>query len=43
MVFIDRFLSAFELPAGIADNPAAWVTGHYSNPYPGPVGRLPAG
>lgn len=41
VVFIDRFLSAFELPSAIADNPAIWLQGQYSgrDPYPGPGGR----
>jgi hypothetical protein len=36
VVFIDRFLSAFELPTGVADNPAIYVHGQNSgrNPYP---------
>src|SRR5579884_2962312 len=25
VVFIDRFLAAFELPASVADNPAIWL------------------
>lgn len=40
-VFIDRFLSAFELPASVADNPAIWVKGRWSgrNPYPTGTGE----
>lgn len=40
VVFIDRFLAAFELPASVADNPAVWVTGNFSgrNPEPGSGG-----
>jgi hypothetical protein len=38
VVFIDRFLSAFELPASIADHPAIYLRGRYSgrNAYPDP-------
>jgi hypothetical protein len=38
--FIDLFLSAFDLPASAADQPAIWVHGRYSgrNPYPAPTG-----
>lgn len=41
VLFIDRFLSAFELPATVADNPAIWLTGNFSgrNPYPGSDGQ----
>jgi hypothetical protein len=40
-VFIDRFLSAFELPTSVADNPAIWVRGRWSgrNPYPTRTGE----
>jgi hypothetical protein len=36
VVFIDRFLAAFELPSSVADNPAIWLHGRYSgrNRYP---------
>jgi len=30
VVFIDRYLSAFELPESLADNPAIWVKGPFS-------------
>ena len=35
VVFIDRFLAAFELPSTLADNPAIYVTGRWSgrNPF----------
>ena len=41
VVFIDRFLSAFELPSAAADGPAIWVQGRWSgrNPFVGPGGR----
>lgn len=48
VVFVDRFLSAFELPAATADGPAIWLAGRFSgrNPYPGeggyPSDRYPA-
>jgi hypothetical protein len=40
VVFVDRFLSAFELPATVADGPAIWVKGPWSgrNPFPGDDG-----
>jgi hypothetical protein len=40
VVFIDRFLSAFELPATVADGPAIWVKGRWSgrNPFAGEGG-----
>jgi Gluconate 2-dehydrogenase subunit 3 len=31
VVFIDRFLSAFDLPASVADNPAIYLRGPWSN------------
>jgi len=36
VVFIDRFLSAFELPSAVADGPPVWLSGPFSgrNPYP---------
>lgn len=36
VVFIDRLLAAFQLPASVADNPAIYLRGPYSNrnPYP---------
>ncbi len=36
VVFIDRFLAAFELPSHVADNPAIYLNGNFSgrNPYP---------
>jgi len=36
VVFIDRFLAAFELPPAVADNPAIYIRGRYSgrNAYP---------
>ena len=39
VLFIDRFLSAFELPATLADGPAIWLTGNFSGrqPYPDPA------
>jgi hypothetical protein len=39
--FIDRFLSAFELPAAVATNPAIWVQGRWSgrNPFLGEGGE----
>ncbi|HLI24848.1 MAG TPA: gluconate 2-dehydrogenase subunit 3 family protein [Acidimicrobiales bacterium] len=36
VVFIDRFLSAFELPAAVADNPAIWLRGRFSGRQPSP-------
>ena len=36
VLFIDRYLSAFELPASLADNPAIWVTGPFSGRNPEP-------
>ncbi|HLI25035.1 MAG TPA: gluconate 2-dehydrogenase subunit 3 family protein [Acidimicrobiales bacterium] len=49
VVFIDRLLSAFSLPAAVADNPAVYLRGPFSNrnPYPdyatgGPSGQFPA-
>lgn len=41
VVFVDRFLSAFELPSSVADNPAIWVRGPNSgrNPYLGEGGE----
>lgn len=48
VVFIDRFLSAFDLPASLADGPAIWLSGKWSgrDPYPGKTGypsdRYPA-
>ncbi|HET6963642.1 MAG TPA: gluconate 2-dehydrogenase subunit 3 family protein [Acidimicrobiales bacterium] len=41
VVFIDRFLSAFELPASVADGPAVYLRGRWSgrNPYAGPDGQ----
>lgn len=40
VVFIDRFLSAFELPASLADGPAIWLKGKWSgrNPFAGDSG-----
>lgn len=40
VVFIDRFLSAFELPTTLADGPAVWLRGRWSgrNPFPGEGG-----
>lgn len=40
VVFIDRFLSAFELPASVADAPPIWLRGRWSgrNPFPGEGG-----
>ena len=40
VVFIDRFLSAFELPSGVADNPPIYVAGRWSgrNPFEGEGG-----
>ena len=40
VVFVDRFLSAFELPATVADGPAIWVKGPWSgrNPFLGEGG-----
>lgn len=40
VVFVDRFLAAFDLPSSVADNPPIWVRGRYSgrNPYPGEGG-----
>lgn len=42
VVFIDRFLSAFELPTDLADGPAIWLRGRWSgrNPY-SPTGEYP--
>jgi hypothetical protein len=36
VLFIDRFLAAFELPAAVADHPAIYLHGRYSgrDPYP---------
>ena len=36
VVFIDRFLAAFELPPTLANNPAIYIRGRYSgrNAYP---------
>jgi hypothetical protein len=49
VVFIDRLLSAFSLPASVADNPAVYLQGPFSNrhPYPdyasgGPSTQWPA-
>lgn len=49
VLFIDRYLSAFELPRSLADNPAIWISGPYSgrNPEPDlktgrPSNRYPA-
>lgn len=44
VVFIDRFLAAFELPASLADNPAIWLDGRYSgrNPFPDPATGEPS-
>ena len=41
VVFIDRFLAAFELPSAVARNPAVWVKGRWSgrDPFPGPGGQ----
>ena len=36
VVFIDRFLSAFELPTLVADRPAIWFTGDSSGRSPSP-------
>ncbi|MHB1488112.1 MAG: gluconate 2-dehydrogenase subunit 3 family protein [Acidimicrobiales bacterium] len=36
VVFIDRYLAAFELPASLADNPAIWLTGPFSGRNPEP-------
>lgn len=43
VVFVDRFLSAFELPSALADGPAIWLRGRWSgrNPCPGD-GGLPS-
>ena len=40
VVFVDRFLSAFELPSAVADGPAIWLRGRWSgrNPRPGTSG-----
>jgi hypothetical protein len=40
VVFIDRFLSAFELPTNVADGPAIWVQGRWSgrDPFAGEGG-----
>lgn len=45
VVFIDRYLGAFELPSSVADNPAIWLTGPYSgrNAYPDPATGSPSG
>lgn len=48
VVFIDRFLSAFELPTSLADGPAIWLRGRWSgrDPFQDPDGyasdRYPA-
>ncbi len=44
VVFIDRFLSAFELPASLADNPGIYLHGPFSgrNPYPDPANGRPS-
>lgn len=48
VVFVDRFLAAFELPSDVADNPAIYLRGRFSgrNPFPGadgaPSGTWPA-
>ena len=34
VVFVDRFLSAFELPSGLADGPAIWLHGRWSGRNP---------
>lgn len=36
VLFIDRYLSAFELPRSLADNPAIWISGPYSGRNPEP-------
>jgi len=36
VVFIDRFLAAFELPTTVADGPPVWLSGPYSNRNPVP-------
>jgi hypothetical protein len=45
VVFIDRFLAAFELPAQVADNPAIYLHGRFSgrNPYPDDKSGSPSG
>ncbi|HET7524260.1 MAG TPA: gluconate 2-dehydrogenase subunit 3 family protein [Acidimicrobiales bacterium] len=44
VVFIDRFLSAFELPSAVADGPPVWLSGPFSNrnPYPDNVNGQPS-
>lgn len=44
VVFIDRFLSAFELPSSLADNPGVYLHGRFSgrNPYPDPADGRPS-
>jgi hypothetical protein len=45
VVFIDRFLAAFMLPATVADNPAIYLHGRFSgrNPYPNSQNGTPSG
>lgn len=42
--FIDLFLSAFELPSSVADNPGIYIHGRFSgrNPYPDPATGRPS-
>jgi len=44
VTFIDLFLSAFELPGAVADDPAIYVHGRYSgdNPYPDNANGTPS-
>jgi hypothetical protein len=41
VLFIDRFVAAFELPVAVADNPAIYIRGRFSgrNPFPGANGQ----
>src|SRR5579875_2036074 len=44
VVFIDRYLAAFELPGDVADQPAIWLAGPFSgrNPRPDPEDGRPS-